>query len=176
MIIGVPVCRSSSGGGERQCLATHNSEDFAPNAGGVVRLFIFKSDVSPDLGACCGDLAGLQLPSQFKPLACDWCVASDKEPPYKLSREVIEASRNAAFSFSAEAKTIDNITADPNRSCLFRITRVNAVELSPGKQALQTSSLKVWIAHLVEMPTSPTSAAQRLPPPCMRPRSRSTYS
>jgi hypothetical protein len=57
-----------------------------------MRLFIFKSDASPDLGAFCGDLAGLQLPSQFKPWRAIGAVAPDKEPPYKLSREVIEAA------------------------------------------------------------------------------------
>jgi hypothetical protein len=59
-----------------------------------MRLFIFKSDASPDLSAFCGDLAGLQLPSQFKPWRAIGAVAPDKEPPYKLSREVIEAAIN----------------------------------------------------------------------------------
>ena len=57
-----------------------------------MRLFIFKSDTSPDLGAFCGDLAGLQLPTQFKPWRAIGAVAPGKEPPYKLSREVIETA------------------------------------------------------------------------------------
>ena len=57
-----------------------------------MRIFIFKSEANPDLGAFCGDLAGLQLPSQFKPWRAIGAVAPDKDPPYKLSREVIEAA------------------------------------------------------------------------------------
>ena len=61
--------------------ATHNSEDLAPNAGGAMRIFIFKSEASPDLGAFCGDLAGLQLPSQFKPWHVVGDAPPDKHPP-----------------------------------------------------------------------------------------------
>jgi hypothetical protein len=50
-----------------------------------MRIFIFKS-VSPDLGAFSGDLAGLKLPSRFKPWRVVGAVAPDKDPPYKLSR------------------------------------------------------------------------------------------
>jgi hypothetical protein len=72
--------------------APHNSEDLVPDAGGATRIFIFKSEARPDLGAFCGDLAGLQLPSQFKPWRVVGVVAPGKEPPYKLSREVIAAA------------------------------------------------------------------------------------
>ena len=57
-----------------------------------MRIFIFKSDASPNLGAFGGDLAGLKLPSQFKPWRAVGAVAPDKDPPYNLSREVIEAA------------------------------------------------------------------------------------
>jgi len=57
-----------------------------------MRIFIFKSEANPDLGAFSGDLAGLQLPSQFKPWRVVGAVAPDKDPPYQLSREVIEAA------------------------------------------------------------------------------------
>ncbi|HEY2526875.1 MAG TPA: hypothetical protein VGJ20_02835 [Xanthobacteraceae bacterium] len=60
-----------------------------------MRIFIFKSETNPDLGAFCGDLAGLQLPGQFKPWHAVGAVAPDVDPPYKLSREVIEAAINA---------------------------------------------------------------------------------
>jgi hypothetical protein len=59
-----------------------------------MRLFIFKSEASPNLGAFCGDLAGLQLPSQFTPWRAVGVVAPDRDPPYKLSRDVIEAAIN----------------------------------------------------------------------------------
>jgi hypothetical protein len=57
-----------------------------------MRIFIFKSEAKSDLGAFGGDLAGLQLPSQFKPWRAVGAVAPDNDPPYKLSREVIETS------------------------------------------------------------------------------------
>jgi hypothetical protein len=56
-----------------------------------MRIFIFKSEARSDLRAFGGDLAGLQLPTQFKPWRVVGAIAPDKDPPYKLSREVIEA-------------------------------------------------------------------------------------
>ena len=61
-----------------------------------MRIFIFKSEANPDLGAFCGDLAGLQLPSQFKPWRAVGAVAPDGVPPYKLSRDAIETAINAS--------------------------------------------------------------------------------
>ena len=72
--------------------APQNSEGLAPGATAAMRVFIFKSEARPDLGAFCGDLAGLQLPSQFKPWRVVGVVAPGKEPPYKLSRQVIDAA------------------------------------------------------------------------------------
>jgi len=60
-----------------------------------MRIFIFKSEARPDLCAFSGDLAGLTLPSQFKPWHAVGAVAPNKNPPYKLSRDVIEAAINA---------------------------------------------------------------------------------
>ena len=71
---------------------THNGESLALNAGSAMRIFIFKSEASPDLSAFCGDLAGLLLPNQFKPWRVIGAVAPDEDPPYKLSRKVIEAA------------------------------------------------------------------------------------
>jgi hypothetical protein len=70
----------------------NDGKDPAPDAAGAMRIFIFKSEAKPDLGAFCGDLAGLQLPSQFKPWHAIGAVAPGKDAPYKLSREVIEAA------------------------------------------------------------------------------------
>jgi hypothetical protein len=69
-----------------------NGEHPAPDAGGATRIFIFKSEARPGLGAFCGDLAGLKLPSQFKPWRVVGAVAPDKNPPYNLSREVIDGA------------------------------------------------------------------------------------
>jgi hypothetical protein len=59
-----------------------------------MRIYIFKSEASPGLRAFGGDLAGLKLPSQFKPWRVVGSVAPDRNPPHKLSREVIEAAIN----------------------------------------------------------------------------------
>jgi hypothetical protein len=75
--------------------APHGEEDLAANRGARMRIFIFKSETDPNLGAFCGDLAGLQLPSQFKPWRAVGAIAPDRDPPYKLSRDVIEAAINA---------------------------------------------------------------------------------
>jgi hypothetical protein len=72
--------------------APHKDEDPAAREGEAMRIFIFKSETSPDLGAFGGDLAGLKLPSQFKPWRAVGAVAPDKDPPYKPSRGVIEAA------------------------------------------------------------------------------------
>lgn len=55
-----------------------------------MRIFIFKSDTNENLRAFCDDPVGLQLPKQFKPWRVVGVVAQDKDPPYKLSRDVIE--------------------------------------------------------------------------------------
>jgi hypothetical protein len=41
-----------------------------------------------------GDMAGLKLPTRFKPWRAVGAVPPDKEPPYKLSRGAIEAASN----------------------------------------------------------------------------------
>ena len=75
-------------------VAPYNDQDVAAKDGGAMRIFIFKSEARPDLGAFSGDLAGLQLPSQFKPWRVVGAVAPGQDPPHKLSRDVIEASIN----------------------------------------------------------------------------------
>jgi len=74
--------------------APHNDEDLAAKEGGAMRIFIFKSGARPDLGAFSGDPACLQLPSQFKPWRVVGAIAPNRNPPYKLSRDVIEAAIN----------------------------------------------------------------------------------
>jgi hypothetical protein len=75
--------------------APQNEEGLERSQGSRMRIFIFKSDSDPNLGAFGGDLAGLKLPSQFKPWRAVGAVAPDHDPPYKLSRDVIEAAINA---------------------------------------------------------------------------------
>jgi hypothetical protein len=59
-----------------------------------MRIFIFKSEASPDLRAFGGDLVGSRLPNQFRPWRAIGAVAPDRDPPHKLSRGVIETAIN----------------------------------------------------------------------------------
>ena len=59
-----------------------------------MRIFIFKSEASPDLRAFGGDLVGSRLPNQFSPWHAIGAIAPDRAPPYNLSRQVIEAAIN----------------------------------------------------------------------------------
>jgi hypothetical protein len=68
--------------------------DGTANGGRSMRIFIFKSDTNAELRAFGGDLAGTQLPSQFKPWHVVGAVAPDQAPPYNLSRDVIESAIN----------------------------------------------------------------------------------
>lgn len=78
-------------------MAENNSgedEVVAANPVAAMRIFIFKSDVSPRLRAFGGDLVGSQLPKQFSPWRAIGAIAPDREPPYNLSRRVIETAIN----------------------------------------------------------------------------------
>jgi hypothetical protein len=57
-----------------------------------MRIFIFKSEAQPDLRAFGGDLAGSDLPKQFRPWHAIGAVAPDRDPPHELSRGVIETA------------------------------------------------------------------------------------
>jgi hypothetical protein len=75
-----------------------NSNDVMAERQPALRIFIFKSEANPDLCAFTGDLAGLQLPNQFKPWRATGAIAPDRDPPHDLSREVIEqAIRTQGF-------------------------------------------------------------------------------
>ncbi len=60
-----------------------------------MRIFIFKSDASPDLRAFGGDLAGSRLPNKFSPWHAVGAIAPEQAPPYGLSRNVIETAITA---------------------------------------------------------------------------------
>jgi hypothetical protein len=60
-----------------------------------MRIFIFKSETMPDLRAFGGDLVGSQLPKQFSPWHAIGAVAPDRDPPHRLSRDVIETAIKA---------------------------------------------------------------------------------
>jgi hypothetical protein len=69
-----------------------NDNDVQPERGVSMRIFIFKSEKSPDLRAFGGDLVGSQLPKQFSPWRAIGAVAPDRDPPHELSRDVIETA------------------------------------------------------------------------------------
>jgi hypothetical protein len=69
-----------------------NDNDVLPARTTPMRIFIFKSEARPDLRAFGGDLAGSQLPKQFSPWHAIGVVASDRDPPHKLSRNLIETA------------------------------------------------------------------------------------
>ena len=69
-----------------------NDNKITPQRGSTMRIFIFKSEAQPDLRAFGGDLAGSQLPKQFRPWHAIGAVAPERDPPYELSREVIETA------------------------------------------------------------------------------------
>jgi hypothetical protein len=58
----------------------------------AIRIFIFKSEARPDLRAFGGDLAGISLPSQFKPWRVVGAVAPNQELPYKISRVAVQTA------------------------------------------------------------------------------------
>jgi hypothetical protein len=62
--------------------------------GGAMRIFIFKSEKNPDLRAFGDDLAGIKLPSQFKPWRAVGAIAPNQELPYKMARDDIEKAIN----------------------------------------------------------------------------------
>jgi hypothetical protein len=57
-----------------------------------MRLFMFKSEGNRGLHAFAPDPGGERLPSRHGPWTAVGVVREDKEPPYKMSREVIEQS------------------------------------------------------------------------------------
>jgi hypothetical protein len=57
-----------------------------------MRIFIFKTDKSPDLRAFSDDQGGNKLPPQFRPWHAIGVIRPDSAPPHNLSREAIEAS------------------------------------------------------------------------------------
>jgi len=67
-----------------------NDESSARKRGGAMRIFIFKSEVNPNLRAFGGDLAGINLPGQFKPWRAVGAIAPNQDLPYKIARDEIE--------------------------------------------------------------------------------------
>jgi len=75
-----------------------NSDVVADGSDGTMRIFIFKSEASPDLRAFGGDLIGSRLPKQFKPWRAVGAIAPSHDPPHNFSRDAIEcAIRDKGF-------------------------------------------------------------------------------
>jgi len=64
----------------------------------AMRIYIFKSDVNPELRAFSDDQSGVKLPARFRPWHVFGSIAADNDPPHGLSRNNIErAIRDAGF-------------------------------------------------------------------------------
>jgi hypothetical protein len=59
-----------------------------------MRIFVFKSGANENLRAFAADLAGVSLPSQFRPWHAVGSIAADADPPHQLSRKHIEEAIN----------------------------------------------------------------------------------
>ena len=63
-----------------------------------MRIYIFKSEVTPELRAFSDDRSGVKLPARFGPWHVFGSIAADNDPPHGLSRNNIErAIRDAGF-------------------------------------------------------------------------------
>jgi len=70
-----------------------------------MRIFIFKSELNPDLHAFGGDIDGSKLPKQFEPWERVGVVELNQAPPYKLPRDVIErAMKDQGFQLFCLSK------------------------------------------------------------------------
>lgn len=69
-----------------------NDNALKPERDAVMRIFIFKSEAKPELRAFGGELDGSRLPKQFSPWRAIGAIAPDRDPPYELSRDVIETA------------------------------------------------------------------------------------
>lgn len=85
--------------------AKSNAESGAPS----MRIFIFKSEASPDLRAFGGDLIGSRLPKQFQPWRAVGAIGPSQNPPHKFSRDTIEcAIRDNGFQLWRLSKKAAN--------------------------------------------------------------------
>lgn len=60
-----------------------------------MQIYIFKSDANNGLCAFAADVTGSKLPDQFRPWHAVGVIGSDKDPPYRLPRDEIEAAIDA---------------------------------------------------------------------------------
>jgi hypothetical protein len=67
-------------------------EAFSRQEEALMRLVIFKSESNLGLYAFAADHGGEKLPPRHGPWTAVGVVRDDKEPPHKMSREVIENS------------------------------------------------------------------------------------
>lgn len=64
-----------------------------------MKIYIFKSGAKPgakgELRAFAGDPEGSKLPGQFRPWHAVGTITPDRDPPHKMSREIIEKAIEA---------------------------------------------------------------------------------
>jgi hypothetical protein len=69
-----------------------NADIVAESGDPSMRIFIFKSEASPDLRAFGGDLIGSRLPKQFQPWHAVGAIGPRQNPPFNFSRDAIECA------------------------------------------------------------------------------------
>ena len=84
LVIGVACCTSSE--------ASFSRSGTAARRNSLMRIFIFKSETSPDLRAFSDDQGGHRLPAQFRRRHATGVVCPEAMPPHNLNRDLIEAS------------------------------------------------------------------------------------
>jgi hypothetical protein len=55
-----------------------------------MKIYMFKSGAKGELRAFAGDPAGSRLPDKFRPWHVVGTITPDRDPPYNMSRAVIE--------------------------------------------------------------------------------------
>ena len=81
-----------------------------------MRIFIFESEAKPDLRAFGGDLAGSQLPSQFKPCRAVGAVAPGQEVKVGEPLAIVEAMKMENVLRAERDGRIARIRANPGDS------------------------------------------------------------
>jgi hypothetical protein len=74
----------------------------------IMRLFMFKSESNRGLRAFAPDPAGEKLPTRHGPWTAVGVVREDKDPPFRMKRDVIEkAVSDQGFQFYKMKKKED---------------------------------------------------------------------
>jgi hypothetical protein len=74
----------------------NNDKAGAAIKGNQMRIYVFTSKTQKNLRAFSDDMSGAKLPQQLGPWRANGAIAADEKSPYRLARNQIEKSINAA--------------------------------------------------------------------------------